>query len=403
MEDLNLINWEVQENPCITCPFAGTAPIQLDESSYQAYLEKLLNFESQHLCHSAGNQKICRGGRDLQLRILCLRGLIPSPTDEAFCQATKEALAQIKGEAMSGLTDKEKLEQWLQNNQKYFAIFSTTAIEHSDYFVLSPSVAAQGLARHPWDNDCAEIEDFEETQEGCVFAIGNEMFEFYYKEPPSDRWGNTATVDGGIELLPGFFAVFYQDDEWSEEHFPTQWGIEDPQMFVEFVQKNQPEIIADIYEKIDCNGCANTWQFFTTNIPFDSPIWEELRDKFKKLENRENLKDNLVSAIWLQAMCPDAATEIQFWLDKVNKELRYTAPGDRETDCNIALFISQKEASSNPSLVSVLDATVLNPDCPIGSINEWFSNGNNSESLMLENHCYWQQICRIKENLVIEL
>jgi hypothetical protein len=52
----------------------------------------VVNLQSQHLCHSANNKKICRGGRNLMLRVMCIWGFITEPTDEAYGKARKEIL-----------------------------------------------------------------------------------------------------------------------------------------------------------------------------------------------------------------------------------------------------------------------------------------------------------------------
>jgi hypothetical protein len=46
----------------------------------------------QHTCHS-DSRYACRGGRDIQLRLLCGKGAIESPTDEALQRANNEYLA----------------------------------------------------------------------------------------------------------------------------------------------------------------------------------------------------------------------------------------------------------------------------------------------------------------------
>lgn len=81
----------VQAKPCRTCPFAGSNPIPLPPERYTQLINNL-NGNGQHFCHSADNRKICRGGRDIQLRLLCSYGLLDEPTDEAFNQAIAEAL-----------------------------------------------------------------------------------------------------------------------------------------------------------------------------------------------------------------------------------------------------------------------------------------------------------------------
>jgi hypothetical protein len=82
----------VQPSPCRTCPFAGTNPLQLDPQSHFNYIRNLVEGRSQHLCHSADNKKVCRGGRDIQLRLLYSKGDIQAPTDEAFNLAITQEL-----------------------------------------------------------------------------------------------------------------------------------------------------------------------------------------------------------------------------------------------------------------------------------------------------------------------
>ena len=87
---LDLSQMPVQDSPCKTCPFEGEN--YLSAESYSGYVEKILNLESQHLCHSANNKKLCRGGRNIMLRVLCSKGWISEPTDAAFNAARKEVL-----------------------------------------------------------------------------------------------------------------------------------------------------------------------------------------------------------------------------------------------------------------------------------------------------------------------
>jgi len=79
----DLRTYSVQTKPCKSCPFAGSDPVKLTPKAMQRYLEKLASLQSQHFCHSTSD-KICRGGRDIQLKLLCAIGMLEAPTDEAF-------------------------------------------------------------------------------------------------------------------------------------------------------------------------------------------------------------------------------------------------------------------------------------------------------------------------------
>ena len=87
----DLRTYSVQEKPCKTCPFAGKTPLPLSESDLVSYYQNLLG-NGQHFCHSVDNKKICRGGRNIQLKWLCAIEMLDTPTDEAFDKAVNEAL-----------------------------------------------------------------------------------------------------------------------------------------------------------------------------------------------------------------------------------------------------------------------------------------------------------------------
>ena len=87
----DLRTYPVQQIPCKTCPFTGTNPLTLALDDLVSYYQNLLG-NGQHFCHSVSNTKICRGGRNIQLKWLCAIGMLDTPTDEAFDKAVNEAL-----------------------------------------------------------------------------------------------------------------------------------------------------------------------------------------------------------------------------------------------------------------------------------------------------------------------
>ena len=72
------------ERPCKSCPFAGSDPIQLSPERLNQIYRDVFTFSGSHLCHSAGNQMLCRGARDLQISLSHRLGFIKGPTDKAF-------------------------------------------------------------------------------------------------------------------------------------------------------------------------------------------------------------------------------------------------------------------------------------------------------------------------------
>jgi len=74
----------IQREPCRTCPFAGSDPIALEPESLQGFYKNIVELHGSHICHSARNKTICRGGRDLTLKVLTVKGLLTEPTDKEF-------------------------------------------------------------------------------------------------------------------------------------------------------------------------------------------------------------------------------------------------------------------------------------------------------------------------------
>ncbi|WP_333030516.1 MULTISPECIES: hypothetical protein [unclassified Microcoleus] len=83
--------YPVRQQPCKTCPFSGEKPLPLSPSELAVYYDNLMG-NGQHICHSMNNTKICRGGRNIQLKWLCAIGMLDEPTDEAFNEAVNGAL-----------------------------------------------------------------------------------------------------------------------------------------------------------------------------------------------------------------------------------------------------------------------------------------------------------------------
>lgn len=82
---------KINKQPCRTCPFAGAEPLQISEEA-RGEIIKYVSEGKNHLCHSDDtNQTVCRGGRDMFLRIATLKGYIEAPTDAALEKAMKAA------------------------------------------------------------------------------------------------------------------------------------------------------------------------------------------------------------------------------------------------------------------------------------------------------------------------
>lgn len=84
----------MQQHKCRTCPFGGEEAIALPPERYAEIMRYLVNLESSHLCHSSNNTLICRGGREIQLRVLTALKLLKEPTDEEFDRVSREVLGE---------------------------------------------------------------------------------------------------------------------------------------------------------------------------------------------------------------------------------------------------------------------------------------------------------------------
>jgi len=74
----------IQKVPCKSCPFAASDPIALEPESLHNYYQNIVQLQGSHICHSARNTTICRGGRNLTLKVLTAKGLLAEPTDKEF-------------------------------------------------------------------------------------------------------------------------------------------------------------------------------------------------------------------------------------------------------------------------------------------------------------------------------
>lgn len=87
---------EVNEAMCPTCPFR-------DGSQYAYLVDALVESalkDCSRICHSTGTndisgrtektETICRGARNVQLKVLHGNGFLPAPTDEAWLEKCRE-------------------------------------------------------------------------------------------------------------------------------------------------------------------------------------------------------------------------------------------------------------------------------------------------------------------------
>jgi hypothetical protein len=86
------LSMQVMKRACATCPFVNGHKSGLTLDTINACTLNVATLQSQHLCHTADNKKLCRGGRDIMLRVLTAFRMIDKPTDAAFNAAMRKAL-----------------------------------------------------------------------------------------------------------------------------------------------------------------------------------------------------------------------------------------------------------------------------------------------------------------------
>lgn len=85
---INVRGWPVMKSQCSTCPF------KVDPDLAQKVLDRTL-FQTSQICHhpvlhGKKQNRLCRGQRDIQLKLLHAIGLLPEPTDAAFKKRSEE-------------------------------------------------------------------------------------------------------------------------------------------------------------------------------------------------------------------------------------------------------------------------------------------------------------------------
>ena len=71
---------KINKTACKTCPFEGENPIDISAESKTAITEYVIEGQN-HLCHQDdSNNTICRGGRNLFLKVAASAGIISEPT-----------------------------------------------------------------------------------------------------------------------------------------------------------------------------------------------------------------------------------------------------------------------------------------------------------------------------------
>ena len=86
---------EVMKVQCPTCPFREQADGRVLDPDLKARVERQVLSEASQICHHPSlkgkpETHLCRGARDLQLRLFHSIGFIEAPTDEAWNKKRKE-------------------------------------------------------------------------------------------------------------------------------------------------------------------------------------------------------------------------------------------------------------------------------------------------------------------------
>ena len=94
----NVSAWPVMPAQCSTCPFNADG----DPDVRDGVLRRTVNMQASQICHHPAlhgkrETHLCRGARDIQLRVLTAMGLLSEPTDAAFTATSTKYLQGEKG------------------------------------------------------------------------------------------------------------------------------------------------------------------------------------------------------------------------------------------------------------------------------------------------------------------
>jgi len=130
-----------------------------------------------------------------------------------------------------------------------------------------------------------EAKDLNYTETRCEFITEKEYFILEVVDFPTDRWGNVATCQSRLELVPGCYEIGYSNDSLFITYLPEEWEFEDDadkEEFLDFVDENAPTLIDTVGE----TSSYGEWYYYTTNKPFTDPEWQTVYQKYLEYKNQ---------------------------------------------------------------------------------------------------------------------
>jgi hypothetical protein len=91
---INVTGWPVMAHCCATCPFGERG----DPGVRESVVSRIVHLGASQICHHSAlhgkrETHLCRGARDFQLTLMHRMGMIAAPTNAAFSEASRKALA----------------------------------------------------------------------------------------------------------------------------------------------------------------------------------------------------------------------------------------------------------------------------------------------------------------------
>ncbi len=91
MTSTNIKNWKVNCQRCATCPFNADGDAKLQTTIITQIIEE----EVSQICHhptlkGKPSTHLCRGARDIQIKIFYALGWLSEPTDKAWDELRKQ-------------------------------------------------------------------------------------------------------------------------------------------------------------------------------------------------------------------------------------------------------------------------------------------------------------------------
>lgn len=192
---------------------------------------------------------------------------------------------------------REHLNRWLEiHKDQPIRVMGITSIGASINWGVNPDP-------YPWikRGKVPVIENFQPTHRGSLhIRVKRKWYELIPSRLPQDRWGNTATVQGGLNsgTLVACRTPYREDYTGLDNLFKSvkidvrQRGLDPDKFetwlkFLNWVRKELPWLMSTVQDYCNFRGKPELWTYFTTDRSITGKKWKKAAKRFSSL-NRFN-------------------------------------------------------------------------------------------------------------------